>query len=76
MYLTMGRTEIEKTWPTVCYTCPARTQTLDGPVCYEGNFKIANSDGSERNRPLYCPNGNGHTDSTNIKEIFRNNGRG
>lgn len=74
-YLIMARINGERIWPTVCYTCPTRISTPDRPACDERNLGMLNSNGNERNRPLYCPNGNGEVNVSDIKDIIRNNGR-
>jgi hypothetical protein len=75
IYLIMARIEVEDIWPTVCYTCPARIPTPDGPACDERNIGRPKSNGSVKNRPLFCPNGNSQDDENNIENILRNNGR-
>jgi len=71
----MAREQVEQLWATVCYTCPARIRTPDGPTCDTRNIGRVKSNGSTPNKPLNCPDGNDQFSTSGIKEILRGNGR-
>jgi hypothetical protein len=67
----MAREQVGEVWVTVCYTCPARTRTSEGPICDERNIGQIKSNGSKMNRPLYCPKNNGQGDGRSPEDLLR-----